>query len=249
MSYPLLAAVSKGAQTANAETLEASMITAITALIVAIGKVIYDLHASRKLRAESIERDNKLRVENRERDEKWQKFASSYTKEAVDRKAELAKEMEVYVRDNKWKEGSLMEGVEEIKKIKRLLWDIHEKLGGLVELAPDADGFKIIKRTADLLNTFGDFQSAIEHHSIPWRIRADAAKLADEVTVMLLNLSLDKDKRIKERPVLEGLWKEFSIHRSSFKELCNEFSRDPWKFDGGSGDKQSESVTAAPVAP
>jgi len=107
----------------------------------------------------------------------------------------------------------------------------------LVDDGPDYSDLKMIQATAEVLDIFGDFQTAVSHYALPHEIKSSSSDLVSHATEVLLTLSPLKEVRrsATRRDQLEPLKHRLIVKVDDFNKLCSHFEHDPSKFPTSSG--------------
>ena len=220
-----------------------AIVAAIASIATTGWKIVSDWKAVRHQNVfASGERAAREEFEKREREAR-QSFESEERKaredgakimalEAAHAQERIQKELQSYIKLEKWREESWKRVLERLERAHRELEQTTVGLMGLIDDGPILTNLRMIKETAKVLDVFGDFQTSVRHFSLPETIETAASEFVELATRILLTLSpLQEVRQSEERKtLLHPLKAELIQLSSTFMRLCREFERNPSTF-------------------
>jgi hypothetical protein len=160
------------------------------------------------------------------------RFMAQQERMLLEAEARIKKEIESYVKLEKWREGSWQRNLSRLEQASKDLSGTTSGLVSLIDEGPFFSDVRMIVETARVLDVFGDFQTSVNHFAIPAEMLELSKELIGHITRILLTLSpSQRDRKSDERKaLLVPLRAELKIMADRFLSKCSHFERDPSAF-------------------
>jgi hypothetical protein len=233
-----------------------AFLTAMASLATTVMRIWFDrAQGSRQNNFTSTERERREEFESLERrlredfervqKREQQRFEATLTKASLDAQARIQKDLQEYIQLNKWREESWERNLERLEKASQTLSATLAGLVVLIDQGPGLEDLQMIAKTADVLDTFGEFKAAVGHFALPNETGRIGAVITSLVTKTLLTLSPTQAVRQTEakKQQLSVLRDQLGAMAAVFKQHCGEFEANPHAFYEPSDKPQSDEQT------